>query len=261
MNTVTQTENPIERLVGINARRLRKEQHLSHPVLAEKLTEYGHPINVQGLYRLERGERKVSPDDLVALAYVLGTTVVDLLAPVAGAAAVEVTPGHQLGAEEYTALLRRAIHVGPNTFGDDDPHYDDASSVIFQQAAAVAGQTAANTYLAHMLPAAVVAARSIRAPMVDAAALAKIAARLNVIPKLDLDLTGLNTGAFRNALLNYRAPEEATLRKLVELARAEASGDEEALAQVEEMAADLLSPAEVDDADATDLDDRGNFTK
>lgn len=64
-----------------NIERLRKGRRLTYVELVERLKELGHPIPLIGLRRIERGERRVDADDLVALAYVLGVAVVDLLIP------------------------------------------------------------------------------------------------------------------------------------------------------------------------------------
>ncbi|MFD8556809.1 helix-turn-helix domain-containing protein [Streptosporangium canum] len=64
-----------------NIRRIREGQRLTYVELAERLKDAGRPIPVLGLRRVERGERRVDVDDLLALAYVLGVAVVDLLVP------------------------------------------------------------------------------------------------------------------------------------------------------------------------------------
>jgi transcriptional regulator with XRE-family HTH domain len=64
-----------------NIRRIREGHRLTYVEMSARLTDIGHPIPVLGLRRLERGERQVSVDDLLALSYVLGVAVVDLLVP------------------------------------------------------------------------------------------------------------------------------------------------------------------------------------
>jgi hypothetical protein len=49
--------------------------------LSERLSAAGRPIPVLGLRRIERGERRVDVDDLVALAVVFGVSPERLLRP------------------------------------------------------------------------------------------------------------------------------------------------------------------------------------
>jgi transcriptional regulator with XRE-family HTH domain len=62
-----------------NVKHLRQARGLTYKELAEQLGHAGRPIPVLGLARLERGERRVDVDDLVALARALGVTPHELL--------------------------------------------------------------------------------------------------------------------------------------------------------------------------------------
>jgi transcriptional regulator with XRE-family HTH domain len=64
-----------------NVKRIREAQRLTYVELAQRLAAIGRPIPVLGLRRIERGERRVDVDDLLALSYVLATPIVDLLLP------------------------------------------------------------------------------------------------------------------------------------------------------------------------------------
>lgn len=64
-----------------NIKRIREGQRLTFVELSERLGSIGRPIPVLGLRRIERGERRVDVDDLLALAYALGVPPVDLLVP------------------------------------------------------------------------------------------------------------------------------------------------------------------------------------
>lgn len=64
-----------------NIRRIREGQKLTYVELADRLTKIGRPIPVLGLRRIEKGERRVDVDDLLALAVALGVMPVDLLVP------------------------------------------------------------------------------------------------------------------------------------------------------------------------------------
>jgi transcriptional regulator with XRE-family HTH domain len=72
---------PAARLVAANLRRVRQERGLSYAELARKLAAIGHPLADTALLKTEKGDRRASVDDLVALAVVLGTTPNRLLLP------------------------------------------------------------------------------------------------------------------------------------------------------------------------------------
>lgn len=59
--------------------RLRREQDLTFEALSVRLERVGRRIPPLGLSRMERGERRVDADDLVALSRVLGVDVLTLL--------------------------------------------------------------------------------------------------------------------------------------------------------------------------------------
>lgn len=74
-------------------RKYRELRKLSYNQLAQRLTEIGRPIASLGLRRIERGERRVDLDDLLALARALEVHPVLLVFPLGQAASVEVLPG------------------------------------------------------------------------------------------------------------------------------------------------------------------------
>jgi transcriptional regulator with XRE-family HTH domain len=67
--------------VMANVEKLRRSNKLTYKELSGRLERLGRPIPVLGLSRLERGERRVDVDDLVALALALDTTPNRLLLP------------------------------------------------------------------------------------------------------------------------------------------------------------------------------------
>jgi transcriptional regulator with XRE-family HTH domain len=67
--------------VAENLRRIRQESGLSYAELARRLAGLGHPILDTSLLKIEKGDRRVDVDDLVALAVALGTTPNRLLLP------------------------------------------------------------------------------------------------------------------------------------------------------------------------------------
>jgi transcriptional regulator with XRE-family HTH domain len=76
-------------------RRIREDQRLTYVELSGRLTDVGRPIPVLGLRRIERGERRVDVDDLLALATALRVAPIDLLVPavLADGEAYDVGPG------------------------------------------------------------------------------------------------------------------------------------------------------------------------
>jgi 8-oxo-dGTP pyrophosphatase MutT (NUDIX family) len=64
-----------------NLKQLREDRRLSYRELSDELTRLGRPIPTLGLSRIERGERRVDADDLVALALALGVNPSALLLP------------------------------------------------------------------------------------------------------------------------------------------------------------------------------------
>lgn len=88
---------PTARRVAENLRRVRQERGLSYAELSRRLEKGGHPIRDTGLLKIEKGDRGVGVDDLIALAAALGTTPNRLLLPELGAGSPaggsEITPG------------------------------------------------------------------------------------------------------------------------------------------------------------------------
>lgn len=73
---------PVSRHVAINVLRFRTARGLSTTRLAAALKEIGHSIPPTGITRIEKGERRVDTDDLVALALALNVSPTALLLPV-----------------------------------------------------------------------------------------------------------------------------------------------------------------------------------
>lgn len=75
---------PTTRHAAANVLRLRKARGLSTTRLAAALKQSGHPIPATGITRIEKGERRIDVDDLVALATVLEVSPTALLLPTLG---------------------------------------------------------------------------------------------------------------------------------------------------------------------------------
>jgi transcriptional regulator with XRE-family HTH domain len=86
---------PAAQWIMRHLRRYRELRGLSHGELSERLAGLGRPIPPQGLRRIERGDRRVDVDDLIALARALGVAPVMLVFPLGQAATVELLPGQE----------------------------------------------------------------------------------------------------------------------------------------------------------------------
>ena len=73
---------PTANAVADNVRRLREALRLNYTELSDRLQDVaGWSINAVGIRRIESGERRVTPDDLMALAIACGVTPITLLMP------------------------------------------------------------------------------------------------------------------------------------------------------------------------------------
>ncbi|MEV7007540.1 helix-turn-helix transcriptional regulator [Streptosporangium sp. NPDC051022] len=97
----TNEVGPIGARVAENVRRLRANRGLSTTQISRLLGEVGRPIQPTGITKIEKQERKVDADDLIALAVVLGVNPnALLLPPVADMTEVEVTAAGVFPAEK-----------------------------------------------------------------------------------------------------------------------------------------------------------------
>jgi len=82
---------PAGQAVSENLRRLRGE--MTYAELSAKLEALGRPIPVLGLRRIEKGDRRVDLDDIIALARALAVPPPLLIYPLGQRSSVEVMPG------------------------------------------------------------------------------------------------------------------------------------------------------------------------
>ncbi|MGW4974676.1 helix-turn-helix domain-containing protein [Streptomyces mirabilis] len=96
---------PVSRHVAANVLRFRTDRGLSTTRLSAALKELGHSIPATGITRIEKGERRVDTDDLVALALALNVSPVALLLPAAedSETPIELTEGVALPARKAWA--------------------------------------------------------------------------------------------------------------------------------------------------------------
>lgn len=86
---------PTGKTVADNLARLRKVRGYSTRQLATELERKGRSVSPSGITRMEKGDRVITVDDLVALAAVFGVSPVSLLLPLTTTAetSVEITGG------------------------------------------------------------------------------------------------------------------------------------------------------------------------
>lgn len=89
---------PTSTTVAANVRRIREVRGWSTYELAGKLTKISRPIAPSAISKIERGERQVSVDDLMALALVLRVNPNALLLPDTAEGDVELTGSGTLAA-------------------------------------------------------------------------------------------------------------------------------------------------------------------
>lgn len=115
---------PTGQVVAENLARLRKRRDLTARKLSAMLTRAGRPIPASGLTRMERGERHVTTDELMALAAVLGASPQALLLPLRddSAETIEITGAGAVPADAVWAWvppaeqpLKMPADVDPNT--------------------------------------------------------------------------------------------------------------------------------------------------
>lgn len=72
---------PVSNVVAQNLLRVRKARRFTTQQLAVRLVELGQPIPASGITRIEKGDRRVDVDDLMALAVALNVAPTTLLLP------------------------------------------------------------------------------------------------------------------------------------------------------------------------------------
>lgn len=92
---------PVGRYVLDNLAELRAARRLTYKQLADRLEQLGRPIPTLGLSRIEKGNRRVDADDLVALAVALEVNPNALLLPRDGRPEQEIdlAPGRRVTAD------------------------------------------------------------------------------------------------------------------------------------------------------------------
>lgn len=112
---------PLTAHIAASLRRVREAQRVTYTELVQRLSDLGRPIPILGLRRIEKGERRVDIDELVALARALRVPAITLLFPLdASGRVVELLPG--VLAEPRDAM-RWFTGEGPMPHGLDQEEY------------------------------------------------------------------------------------------------------------------------------------------
>ena len=99
------------------ARRLayeRERRGMSYDGLASRMIKAGCPIQASGLYKIEKAGRRITVDELVALAMVFEMDVPDLLQPVEMLLHADIARAETAEQEAWTALtgaIDRVVHA------------------------------------------------------------------------------------------------------------------------------------------------------
>src|SRR6266545_1902903 len=95
-----------EQVVMRRVRHLRERRGLSQQRLADRLAELGVPIERSQLARLERGERGVGVDELMALAFALDTAPAYLLLDLEADERTALVPGVAISPADARGWIR-----------------------------------------------------------------------------------------------------------------------------------------------------------
>jgi transcriptional regulator with XRE-family HTH domain len=87
---------PLTQQVATNAQKIRKTRRLTLAQVAERMSDLGRPMTLNGVSKIERGNRGVDLDDVVALARALDVPPLVLVLPIGSEPAVELLPGYEV---------------------------------------------------------------------------------------------------------------------------------------------------------------------
>ncbi|MER5903019.1 helix-turn-helix domain-containing protein [Streptomyces mirabilis] len=126
---------PTAQTVAAGVQRMRKRRGLSTYQLSAALEKAGRPIAASAIAKVERGERQVGVDELMALAFVLDTPPSALLLPLEDSpdATIEITGAGTVSAEVAWDWLdgRRPLLASEN-FGRPGSH-DRLAHVLYSR--------------------------------------------------------------------------------------------------------------------------------
>jgi hypothetical protein len=124
---------PIAAAVAKNVERLRKARSMTIYSLSGELSKVGRPITASAIAKIEKQQRQVTVDDVVALAVVLNTSPISLLLPPEwGDQSLRLTEEHQVTARTAWRWIRGLspasdYGVGPSEIvvGPDTDEWED----------------------------------------------------------------------------------------------------------------------------------------
>jgi transcriptional regulator with XRE-family HTH domain len=154
MAGVAKHHGPTSERVAANLRRIRRQREMTTAQLSRRLAELGQPIQDTGITKIEKGERRVDVDDLMALALALGVTPNALLLPhmeLAGLISYEgpLAPRQNARAEEMWAWATGELPLGhaPALVTDDDPTRNAEVTFAFENRPHRFGPASASKFL------------------------------------------------------------------------------------------------------------------
>jgi len=74
-------EKPPSEVFAERLREVRAARGMSRPALARRMTEVGRPMNKLALLRIEKGDRKLSLDEALAIAWILSAAPAHMISP------------------------------------------------------------------------------------------------------------------------------------------------------------------------------------
>jgi transcriptional regulator with XRE-family HTH domain len=101
---------------------------MTYTEISAKLAELGQPIPTLGLTRIEKGERRVDIDEVVALAQVFGVPPIALMFPIGHAEETELLPGQRLDPWHAAKWF-----MGKETLGGEPKSREAAVIGLFEQ--------------------------------------------------------------------------------------------------------------------------------
>ncbi|MFF3337988.1 helix-turn-helix domain-containing protein [Streptomyces flavidovirens] len=114
---------PTGKTVAVNLARFRKQKQLTTRQLSGLLERNGRPIPASGITRMEKAERQVTADELVALAVALDVNPAMLLLPSTVDGDIEISGGGQVPAAKAWDWFRKDMPLRT-------PEGDDGSAIV-----------------------------------------------------------------------------------------------------------------------------------
>lgn len=117
---------PTGQQVKDRVRKLREARGLTIYDLAGRLRDIGRPIAASAVAKIERGQRQVTADDLMALALALNTSPITLLLPPdSGDTSVQLTESREIQAQTAWRWIRGLAPANDWGTGTDAEWHDD----------------------------------------------------------------------------------------------------------------------------------------